>query len=35
MTELTPEQEAAHALESGIARIDLPEKVRLAYDWLV
>lgn len=35
MTWLTPEQEAAHALESGIARSDLSEKARLAYDWLV
>jgi hypothetical protein len=32
---LTPEQEAAHALESGIARSDLSEKAKLAYDWLV
>jgi hypothetical protein len=35
MTWLTPEQEAAHALESGIARSDLAEKAKLAYDWLV
>jgi hypothetical protein len=35
MTWLTPEQEAAHALESGIARSDLSEKAKLAYDWLV
>ena len=35
MTWLTPEQEAAHALESGIARSDLSEKAKLAFDWLV
>ena len=35
MVWLTPEQEAAHALESGIARSDLSEKAKLAYDWLV
>ena len=35
MTSLTPEQEAAHALESGIARSDLSEKAKLAYDGLV
>ena len=35
MTSLTPEQEAAHALESGIARSGLSEKAKLAYDGLV
>jgi len=35
MSWLTPEQEAAHALESGIARSDLSERAKLAYDWLV
>ena len=34
MSWLTPEQEAAHALESGIARSDLSDKAKLAYDWL-
>jgi hypothetical protein len=34
MSWLTPEQEAAHALESGIARSDLSEKAKLAYDRL-
>ena len=35
MTKLTPEQEARYALDSGIARSDLPEDARLAYDRLV
>jgi uncharacterized OB-fold protein len=34
MSQLTPEQEAAHALESGSPRSDLSEKARLVYDWL-
>jgi protein-S-isoprenylcysteine O-methyltransferase Ste14 len=34
MAKNTPEQEAADALRSGIARSDLPEDVRLAYDRL-
>jgi len=35
MAKLTPEQEARHALNFGIARSDLPEDARLAYDRLV
>ncbi len=35
MPRMTPEQEAAYALGSGVARSDLPEDAQLAYDRLV
>jgi protein-S-isoprenylcysteine O-methyltransferase Ste14 len=34
MTKMTPEQEAAYALDYGVARADLPEDAQLAYDRL-
>lgn len=34
MPRMTPEQEAAYALDFGVARSDLPEEVQLAYDRL-
>lgn len=34
MTKMTPEQEAAYALDYGVARADLPEDAQLAYDHL-
>lgn len=34
MAKMTPEQEAAYALDFGIARSDLPTEVQLAYDRL-
>jgi protein-S-isoprenylcysteine O-methyltransferase Ste14 len=35
MARMTPEQEAAYALDFGIARSDLPEDAQLVYDRLV
>jgi hypothetical protein len=35
MPKMTPEQEAAYALNFGVARGDLPEQAQLAYDRLV
>jgi hypothetical protein len=35
MTKMTPEQEAAYALDFGLARSDLPDDAQLAYDHLV
>lgn len=35
MMKMTPEQQAAHALDVGVARSDLPEDAQLAYDRLV
>lgn len=35
MVKMTPEQEAAYALDFGVARSDLPEDAQLAYDRLV
>lgn len=35
MPRMTPEQEAEYALDFGVARRDLPEAARLAYDRLV
>jgi protein-S-isoprenylcysteine O-methyltransferase Ste14 len=35
MVKMRPEQEAAYALDFGVARSDLPEDARLAYDRLV
>jgi protein-S-isoprenylcysteine O-methyltransferase Ste14 len=34
MVKMTPEREAAYALDFGVARSDLPEKAQLAYDRL-
>jgi protein-S-isoprenylcysteine O-methyltransferase Ste14 len=34
MAKMTPEQEAAYALDFGVARSDLPEDAQLAYDRL-
>jgi protein-S-isoprenylcysteine O-methyltransferase Ste14 len=34
MTKMTPEQEAAYALDFGVARGDLPQEAQLAYDRL-
>ncbi|HXW88551.1 MAG TPA: hypothetical protein VEJ42_09830, partial [Streptosporangiaceae bacterium] len=34
MPRMTPEQEAGYALDFGVARSDLPEAARLAYDRL-
>ncbi len=34
MTKMTPEQEAAYALDFGLARSGLPEDAQLAYDRL-
>jgi hypothetical protein len=35
MSKMSPEQEAAYALDFGVARSDLPEDVQLAYDRLL
>lgn len=35
MAKMTPEREAAYALDFGVARSDLPPKAQLAYDRLV
>ncbi len=35
MANMTPEQEAAYALDFGVARSDLPQDAQLAYDRLV
>ena len=35
MAKMTPEQEAAYALDFGVARSDLPPEAQLAYDRLV
>jgi protein-S-isoprenylcysteine O-methyltransferase Ste14 len=35
MAKMTPEQEAAYALDFGVARSDLPKDAQLAYDRLV
>jgi hypothetical protein len=35
MAKMTPEQEAAYALNFGVARSDLPPEAQLAYDRLV
>ena len=35
MVKMTPEQEAAYALDFGVARSDLPEDAQLAYDRMV
>jgi len=35
MAKMTPEQQAAHALDSGADRRDLPQEAQLAYDRLV